>query len=140
MQAVNVEPPGEDIYAMQIKAFEKKIHPYTGEPVSDKYAQMMLTSLKFSQLCMAFQMVRGSMPGGRGPFRLPVSDPAVAKIKKNLEAAEARRGNGKKEGAGVTGQSSNVGTLVKEGNKTKYTNPAGNVLHWDDQHPKNINC
>ncbi|MEK4275218.1 WXG100 family type VII secretion target [Paenibacillus sp. FSL R7-0026] len=93
MQAVNVEPPGEDFFAMQIKAFEQGIDPYTGEPVSDKYAQMMLTSLKFSQLFMAFQMVRGSMPGGKGPFRVPSSHPAVAKIKKNLEAAEARKAN-----------------------------------------------
>ncbi|TDL70023.1 WXG100 family type VII secretion target [Paenibacillus amylolyticus] len=91
MQATDAEAPGEDIYAMQIKAFENGIHPFTGEPVSDKYAQMMLTSLKFSQLFMAFQMVRGSMPGGKGPFRVPSSHPAVAKIKKNLEAAEARK-------------------------------------------------
>lgn len=91
MQAVNAEASGEDIFAMQIKAFEMGIDPFTGEPVSDKYAQMMLTSLKFSQLFMAFQMVRGSMPGGKGPFRLPSSHPAVAKIKKNLEAAEARK-------------------------------------------------
>jgi hypothetical protein len=139
MQAVNVEPPGEDIYAMQIKAFEMGIHPMTGEPVPDKYAQMMLTSLKFSQLFMAFQMVRGSMPGGKGPFRLPSSHPAVAKIKKNLEAAEAKKANGPKKGSEVTGQASNIGSIVKEGNKTTYTNPVGNVLHWDDQHPKNIN-
>ncbi|MEK3703541.1 WXG100 family type VII secretion target [Paenibacillus sp. FSL R7-0198] len=91
MQATDAEAPGEDIYAMQIKAFENGIHPFTGEPVSDKYAQIMLTSLKFSQLFMAFQMVRGSMPGGKGPFRVPSSHPAMAKIKKNLEAAEARK-------------------------------------------------
>ncbi|MBY0117733.1 WXG100 family type VII secretion target [Paenibacillus xylanexedens] len=91
MQAVTAEPSGEDIFAMQIKSFEMGIDPFTGEPVSDKYAQMMLTSLKFSQLFMAFQMVRGSMPGGKGPFRVPSSHPAVAKIKKNLEAAEARK-------------------------------------------------
>ncbi|WP_339283370.1 WXG100 family type VII secretion target [Paenibacillus sp. FSL R5-0486] len=91
MQATDAEAPGEDIYAMQIKAFENRIHPFTGEPVSDKYAQIMLTSLKFSQLFMAFQMVRGSMPGGKGPFRVPSSHPAVAKIKKNLEAAEVRK-------------------------------------------------
>nr|WP_154888359.1 WXG100 family type VII secretion target [Paenibacillus xylanexedens] len=87
MQAAgHVEEPGEDINALQIKAFENRIHPFTGEPVSDKYAQIMLTSLKFSQIVMAFQMVRGSMPGRKGPFRLPASDRAVAKIKKNLEA------------------------------------------------------
>lgn len=88
---------------------------------------------------MAFQMVRGSMPGRKGPFRLPASDPAVAKIKKNLEAAESRKANGQKKGSEVTGQASNIGSIVKEGNKTTYTNPVGNVLHWDDQHPKNIN-
>ncbi|WP_405117961.1 WXG100 family type VII secretion target [Paenibacillus sp. FSL H8-0317] len=136
MQATDAEAPGEDIYAMQIKAFENGIHPFTGEPVSDKYAQIMLTSLKFSQLFMAFQMVRGSMPGGKGPFRLPSSHPAVAKIKKNLEA---RKANEQKKGSEVTGQASNIGSIVKEGNKTTYTNPVGNVLHWDDQHPKNIN-
>lgn len=93
MQAGHAEEPGEDLNALQIKAFENRIHPFTGEPVSDRYAQMMLTSLKFSQIFMAFQMVRGSMPGRKGPFRLPASDPAVAKIKKNLEAAEARKGS-----------------------------------------------
>ncbi|MCW3793250.1 WXG100 family type VII secretion target [Paenibacillus sp. LS1] len=92
MQAVNVEPPGEDIFALQIKAFEMGIHPTTGEPVSDKYAQMMVTSLKFSQIFMAIQMVRGSMPGGKGPYRLPASNPAVAKIKQHIEAAKAKNG------------------------------------------------
>ncbi|MEO2257965.1 WXG100 family type VII secretion target [Paenibacillus amylolyticus] len=139
MQAVTAEPSGEDIFTMQIKAFEMGIDPFTGEPVSDKYAQMMLTSLKFSQLFIAFQMVRGSMPGGKGPFRLPSSHPAVAKIKKNLEAAEARKTNEQKSGSGVKGQASNIGSVVKEGNKTTYTNSVGNVLHWDEQHPKNIN-
>lgn len=92
MQAVNVEPPGEDIFALQIKAFEMGIHPTTGEPVSDKYAQMMVASLKFSQIFMAIQMVRGSMPGGKGPHRLPASNPAVAKIKQHIEAAKAKNG------------------------------------------------
>ncbi|MEK3826109.1 MULTISPECIES: WXG100 family type VII secretion target [Paenibacillus] len=85
MQAVGTEEPGEDIFALQIEAFENRIHPFTGEPVNDRYAQMMVTSLKFSQVLMAFQMVRGSMPGRKGPFRLPSSHPAVAKLKKNLE-------------------------------------------------------
>ncbi|MFS0858172.1 WXG100 family type VII secretion target [Paenibacillus taichungensis] len=31
-----------------------------------------------------------------------------------------------------------IGSIVKDGNKTKYTNPAGNQLTWVDQHPKNI--
>ncbi|MGF6352873.1 WXG100 family type VII secretion target [Paenibacillus sp. 4624] len=136
MQAAgHVEEPGEDINALQIKAFENRIHPFTGEPVSDKYAQIMLTSLKFSQIVMAFQMVRGSMPGRKGPFRLPASDPAVTKIKKNVEAGEARKGSNIKE----AGQAPNIGSVIKDGSKTKYTNLAGYELTWVDQHPKNIN-
>jgi WXG100 family type VII secretion target len=102
MQAVNVEPPGEDIFTLQIKAFQNGIHPYTGEPVSDSYAQTMVTSLKFAQVFMAIQMVRGSMPGGKGPFRLPSSSPAVAKIKKNMEAAKEKTGKG--QGIGSNGK------------------------------------
>lgn len=84
---MNMEPPGEDIFALQIKAFENGIHPFTGEPVSNKYAQTMVASLKLSQIFMAVSMVKGSMPGSKGPFRLPSSNPAVAKIKKHIEAA-----------------------------------------------------
>ncbi|RAW16167.1 hypothetical protein DC345_11885 [Paenibacillus taichungensis] len=96
MQGEKVEPPGEDIFALQIKAFQNGIHPYTGESVSDSYAQTMVASLKFAQVFMAIQMVRGSVPGGKGPFRLPSSSPAVAKIKKNLETAKANLGNTQK--------------------------------------------
>ncbi|MDO3675421.1 hypothetical protein [Paenibacillus ehimensis] len=32
-----------------------------------------------------------------------------------------------------------VGSIVKDGNNIKYTNPSGNVLSWGEQHPKNIN-
>ncbi|MBY0202728.1 WXG100 family type VII secretion target [Paenibacillus cucumis (ex Kampfer et al. 2016)] len=90
MQAVGTEEPGEDIFALQIEAFENRIHPFTGEPVNDRYAQMMVTSLKFSQILMAFQMVRGSMPGRKGPFRLPSSHPAVAKLKKNIAEVNSK--------------------------------------------------
>jgi hypothetical protein len=38
-----------------------------------------------------------------------------------------------------TGKGANVGSVVKNGNKTTYKNPAGNELTWVDQHPKNIN-
>ncbi|WP_315794091.1 WXG100 family type VII secretion target [Paenibacillus sp. BIC5C1] len=96
MQGEKVEPPGEDIFSLQIKAFQNGIHPYTGETVSDSYARTMVTSLKFAQVFMAIQMVRGSVPGGKGPFRLPSSSPAVAKIKKNLETAKANLGNTQK--------------------------------------------
>lgn len=90
---MNMDPPGEDIFALQIKAFENGIHPFTGEPVSDKYAQTMVASLKLSQIFMAVSMVKGSMPGSKGPFRLPSSNPAVAKIKQHIEAVRDKSGN-----------------------------------------------
>ncbi|WP_339256257.1 WXG100 family type VII secretion target [Paenibacillus sp. FSL R5-0713] len=128
MQAVTTEPSGEDIFAMQIKAFEMGIDPFTGEPVSDKYAQMMLTSLKFSQLFMAFQIVRGSMPGGKGPFRLPSSHPAVAKIKKNLEAAEASEA---RKGSKIKGTGDVSG--VKSAKEVEIINKRGESLGEFDE-------
>ncbi|MFJ2046731.1 WXG100 family type VII secretion target [Paenibacillus taichungensis] len=89
MEGVKVEPPGDDIFALQIKAFQNGIHPYTGETVSDSYARTMVTSLKFAQLFMAIQMVRGSFPGRSGPFRTSSSGLA-AKIKNNIKNAESK--------------------------------------------------
>ncbi|OAX45803.1 WXG100 family type VII secretion target [Paenibacillus sp. AD87] len=89
MEGVKVEPPGDDIFSLQIKAFQNGIHPYTGENVSDSYARTMVTSLKFAQLFMAIQMVRGSFPGRSGPFRTSSSGLA-AKIKNNIKKAESK--------------------------------------------------
>ncbi|SLK17493.1 MULTISPECIES: WXG100 family type VII secretion target [unclassified Paenibacillus] len=139
MQGVKVEPPGEDIISLQIKAFHNGIHPYTGEPVSDSYARTMVTSLKFAQVFMAIQMVRGSFPGGKGPFRLPSSSPAVAKIKKHIEAAKAKSDKAQTVALGNTQKITNSGTLVKEKSKTTYINLTGAELTWVGQHPKNIN-
>jgi len=95
MKAVNVEPPGEDIFALQIKAFEMGIHPTTGEPVSDKYAQMMVTSLKFSQVFMALQMVRGSIPGSKGPFDCQLLILLWRRLNSILRLLRRRKGMGK---------------------------------------------
>ena len=111
MQAGHAEDPGEDLNALQIEAFENGIHPFTGEPVNDRYAQMMVTSLKFSQIFMAFQMVRGSMPGRKGPFRLPSSHPAVVKMKKNLEKVEQKASKGIENDKGLYRRTSNTGAF-----------------------------
>lgn len=89
MEGVKVEPPGDDIFTLQIKAFQNGIHPYTGETVSDSYARTMVTSLKFAQVFMAIQMVRGSFPGRSGPFRTSSSGLA-AKIKNNIKNVESK--------------------------------------------------
>lgn len=118
MQVGHGEEPEKDIFDMQVRALENRTHPFTGEPVSDKYAQIMLTSLKFSQILMAFQMVRGSMPGRKGPFHLPSSDPAAAKMKKSLEAAESR-GTSSVKGTG------NVRTFIST---DKYVAETANAI------------
>lgn len=89
MEGVKVQPPGNDIFSLQIKAFQNGIHPYTGETVSDSYARTMVTSLKFAQVFMAIQMVRGSFPGRSGPFRTSSSGLA-AKIKNNIKNVELK--------------------------------------------------
>lgn len=43
------------------------------------------------------------------------------------------------KGQGADDKGNPKGNIVKDGNKTIYTNPAGNELIWVDQHPKNIN-
>lgn len=131
MQGVHKDAPEEDIFKMQVKSLENRIHPFTGEPVSDKYAQMMLTSLKFSQIFMAFQMVRGSVPRRKGPFRLPSSHPAVAKIKKNLEVAEAKK-TSKIKGMGKE-------TYTGGGNHKELDDLARDPSGGDKIEPKNIN-
>ncbi|WP_275445941.1 WXG100 family type VII secretion target [Paenibacillus sp. ACRSA] len=106
MQAVNVEPPEEDIFALQIKAFELGIDPFSGRPVSEDYAKWMVISLKAGQIFMGFQMIRGSIPGRQGPLRLPSSHPSVKKMKGYIEEAEqAKRKSSDKAGSanGVTG-------------------------------------
>ncbi|MDQ0168909.1 WXG100 family type VII secretion target [Paenibacillus tundrae] len=100
MQAVNVEPPGEDIFALQIKAFELGIDPFSGRPVSEDYAKWMVISLKAGQIFMGFQMIRGSIPGRQGPLRLPSSHPSVKKMKGYIEEAEqAKRKSSEKAGS-----------------------------------------
>ncbi|WP_339834135.1 WXG100 family type VII secretion target [Paenibacillus sp. FSL R7-0272] len=134
MQAGHAEDPGEDLNALQIEAFENGVHPFTGEPVNDRYAQMMVTSLKFSQIFMAFQMVRGSMPGRKGPFRLPSSHPAVVKMKKNLEDHKARKEGGQKDNSrkGVNPEHIEVPSSTQPSGK-KGGLPEGNYATGKDR-------
>ncbi|WP_145335135.1 WXG100 family type VII secretion target [Paenibacillus xylanexedens] len=115
MQAVGTEESGEDIISLQIEAFENRIHPFTGEPVNDRYAQMMVTSLKFSQILMAFQMVRGSMPGRSGPFRTSSSGLA-SRIRERIDQ---KLGDNNKEAASTprTVISPDMETKILEGQR-----------------------
>ena len=110
MQAVHVEPPGEDIYALQIKAFELGIHPFSGEPVSENYAQLMVASLKLSQIFMGIQMVRGSMPGRSGILRTSSSNLA-AKIENNIKKAESNLSSAAENSNNLFRRTSNTGAF-----------------------------
>ncbi|WP_228469527.1 HNH endonuclease [Paenibacillus sp. JNUCC31] len=81
--------PVQDIYQLQIKAFELGIHPFTGEPVSDSYAQMMITMLKWNQVGMGVQMVVGSMYSGKSMSKSPAMNSATSQMMRNIQNAEA---------------------------------------------------
>ncbi|WP_408894163.1 WXG100 family type VII secretion target [Paenibacillus taichungensis] len=55
----------------------------------------------------------------------------VGKALRTVENKHSDLGGGK-------GKEGDFGSIVRDGNKTKYTNPAGNELTFVDQHPKNI--
>lgn len=59
-------------------------------------------------------------------------------VKKIPDLKHDAGGDGGK-GQGADDKGNPKGNIVKDGNKTIYTNPAGNELIWVDQHPKNIN-
>lgn len=132
MQAdVHSEPLGEDIMALQIKAFQEGIHPFTGERVSDNYAAMMVTTLKLSQVFMGIQAIRGSLPGRKGPYRLPSNHPVVQKIRKNMEAARAEKSM--QSGLGSVGSGTTYKTVISDTMKEKILlgqrkDPAKNEL------------
>ncbi|PYE47261.1 hypothetical protein DFQ00_1141, partial [Paenibacillus barcinonensis] len=132
------QPPDQDLIQLQIEAFELGVNPFTGEPVTDDYAKMMISSLKWSQIVAGIGMVTGSMKSGKGPYKGRGTSAALDKVKQTIRDAKAKREQAGKSGKG-TGQAPNMGSVVKDGNKTKYTNSAGNELTWVDQHPKNIN-
>ncbi|WP_106768714.1 pre-toxin TG domain-containing protein [Paenibacillus faecalis] len=65
---------------------------------------------------------------------------AIGGVTKAEKAIDDGGGAGKSGSDLVEGtpKASSVGSVVRDGNKTKYTNPSGNELTWVDQHPKNI--
>lgn len=121
--AGNTVTPEEDIYAMQIKAYESGIHPFSGEPVSDSLAQYMVVSLKLGQVFMAVQGIRSGMSGSKGPYRLPANHPVTAKIQKNIDAAKAKganAGGNVKEGTGDSAQIPRTGAEWNDYYKSKH--------------------
>ncbi|MGE6257034.1 hypothetical protein ACQKCU_03830 [Heyndrickxia sporothermodurans] len=74
--------------------------------------------------------------GDVGHVHPPTSEPKVVGTGKGDVVSRIDGGN---VGGKGTGEGCSIGNVVQNGNKTEYTNPAGNKLIWGDQHPKNIN-
>ncbi|WP_017813076.1 contractile injection system protein, VgrG/Pvc8 family [Paenibacillus shenyangensis] len=91
---------------------------------------------------LSFLPLKAKLP--KLPFDMPKLNPGMEMAgadgmvyriaEKDLPSPE-KNGYMRSEG---TGKAPNMGSVVKDGNKTNYTNPAGNELTWFDQHPKNI--
>ncbi|QKS56151.1 WXG100 family type VII secretion target [Paenibacillus barcinonensis] len=98
-----VQPPGanpaleQDLTQLQIEAFELGVNPFTGEPVTDDYAKMMISSLKWSQIVAGIGMVTGSMKSGKGPYKGRGTSAALGKVKQTIrdaKASQAAKGQG----------------------------------------------
>ncbi|QKS54851.1 hypothetical protein HUB98_15605 [Paenibacillus barcinonensis] len=126
------QPPDQDLIQLQIEAFELGVNPFTGEPVTDDYAQMMITSLKWSQIVAGIGMVTGSMKSGKGPYKGRGTSAALDKVKQTIRDAKAKRensgnatngvGNGKAVPKGFEKQAksaSDISAKAKEG-KIKF--------------------
>lgn len=50
----DVEPEGEDIMQYQVNELKNGVHPFSGEPVSENRAKLLITSLQASNMLMAF--------------------------------------------------------------------------------------
>ncbi|MBB6019736.1 WXG100 family type VII secretion target [Paenibacillus sp. JGP012] len=93
------QPPGinpvpeQDLIQLQIEAFELGVNPFTGEPVTDDYAKMMISSLKWSQIVAGIGMVTGSMKNGKGPYKGRGNSAALDKVKQTIRDAKAKREN-----------------------------------------------
>ncbi|MBB6022932.1 WXG100 family type VII secretion target [Paenibacillus sp. JGP012] len=52
--APDVEPEGEDIMQYQVNELKNGVYPFSGEPVSENRARVLITSLQASNMLMAF--------------------------------------------------------------------------------------
>ncbi|MCK6077086.1 WXG100 family type VII secretion target [Paenibacillus silvae] len=138
------QPPGanpaleQDLIQLQIEAFELGVHPFTGEPVTDDYAKMMISSLKWSQIVAGIGMVTGSMKSGKGPYKGRGTSAALDKVKQTIRDAKAKREQAGKSGKGTGEFNDPVITKMNKGVEIEFKNPDGNIIKWIEQNPKNI--
>ncbi|GEM_PF-3448970 len=120
-----VEPLDQDLIQLQIEAFKLGVNPFTGEPVTESYAKLMIASLKWSQIVAGIGLVTGSLSGGKGPYKGRGTNPAIAKVKQTIKDAKVKREKSSK-GANGTGNA-----LVKDtGSISKNT---ANLRIWAEK-------
>ncbi|MCP1187257.1 WXG100 family type VII secretion target [Paenibacillus sp. 1781tsa1] len=128
-----VEPPNQDLIQLQIEALELRVNPFTGEPVTDDYAKMMISSLKWSQIVAGIGLVTGSLSGGKGPYKGRGTNPAIAKVKQTIKDAKAKREQSSKSSGGTV-----KGTYSGGRNQTELDDLARDPASSGKIEPKNI--
>ncbi|PYE51797.1 hypothetical protein DFQ00_102593 [Paenibacillus barcinonensis] len=99
------------------------MNPFTGEPVTDDYAKMMISSLKWSQIVAGIGMVTGSMKSGKGPYKGRGTSAALDKVKQTIRDAKAKR-----EQAGKSGKGPGNGSKVNISKEVEIVNKRGESL------------
>ncbi|WP_366290604.1 WXG100 family type VII secretion target [Paenibacillus sp. AN1007] len=120
--APDVEPEGEDIMQYQVNELKNGVYPFSGEPVSENRARLLITSLQASNMLMAFT---GMYKRG---YKVPKNG---LKLSKDVVAKPGH----------VPNKTLNDNPILSKTNKgleVQYTNHAGNRIVWVEQNPKNI--
>ncbi|MCM3134080.1 WXG100 family type VII secretion target [Paenibacillus polysaccharolyticus] len=120
--APDVGPEGEDIMQYQVDELKNGVYPFSGEPVSENRARLLITSLQASNMLMAFAGMYN-----RG-YKVPKSG---LKLSKDIAAKPGHVPN-------KTLHDNPILSKTNKGLEVQYTNHAGNRIVWIEQNPKNI--
>ena len=120
--APDVGSEGEDIMQYQVDELKNGVYPFSGEPVSENRARLLITSLQASNMLMAFAGMYN-----RG-YKVPKSG---LKLSKDIAAKPGHVPN-------KTLHDNPILSKTNKGLEVQYTNHAGNRIVWIEQNPKNI--
>ncbi|SCY35841.1 WXG100 family type VII secretion target [Paenibacillus polysaccharolyticus] len=84
--APDVEPEGEDIMQYQVNELKNGVYPFSGEPVSESRARLLITSLQASNMLMAFTgMYRRGYKVPSSGLRFSKTNPETFEVARSLE-------------------------------------------------------
>lgn len=92
-QGPNVEPESEDIFQYQLEELKNGVYPFSGEPISEGRAKLLIASLQISNMLMAFTGIynRGYKVPNNG-LKIPKSMIQNSGIKQS-QASSLKGGN-----------------------------------------------